>query len=64
MAANAPPDSAFLGPQDPTLNYALPPDILGIGLPVGVARRVAENIGRSFISKRTEVAFPDHGKKI
>jgi hypothetical protein len=60
MAANAPLDSAFMGPQDPTLNYALPPDILGIGLPIGVARRVAENIGRSFITKRTGVAFPDH----
>ena len=60
MAANAPPESAFLGPQDPTLNYALPPDILGIGLPVDVAQRVGENIGNSFISKRTEVAFPDH----
>jgi len=63
MAANAPPDSAFLGPQDPTLNYALPPDIFGIGLPVRVARRVGENIGRSFITKRTEVAFPGHEEK-
>ncbi|NTV00623.1 MAG: DUF169 domain-containing protein [Methanoregulaceae archaeon] len=63
LAANTPPDSAFLGPQDPTLNYALPPDILGIGLPVGMARRVAENIGKSFITKRTEVAFPDHNEK-
>ena len=63
MAANAPPDSAFLGPQDPTLNYALPPDILATGLPVSVARRVGETIGRSFITKRREVAFPGHEGK-
>jgi hypothetical protein len=63
MAANAPPDSAFLGPQDPTLNYALPPDILAIGLPIGVARRVGENIEKSFVTKRPEVAFPDHPEK-
>jgi hypothetical protein len=57
MAAGAPRDSAFLGPQDPTVNHALPPDILAIGLPIAVARKMAENIGRSFISRRGEVAF-------
>jgi hypothetical protein len=61
LAANAPTESAFLGPQDPTMNYALPPDLLGIGLPFDVARKVGENIGRSFIARRPEVAFPDHG---
>jgi hypothetical protein len=60
MAAKAPRDSAFLGPQDPTLNYALPPDILAIGLPFNVARRLGDNIQESFIKKRPEVAFPDH----
>jgi hypothetical protein len=60
LAANAPRDSAFLGPQDPTLNYAFPPDTLGIGLPFEVARKMGENIVRSFITKRPEVAFPDH----
>jgi hypothetical protein len=60
LTASAPTDSAFIGPQDPTLNYALPPDILGIGLPFRVARKIGENIGRSFITKRPEVAFPDH----
>ncbi len=59
MAAGAPRDSAFMGPQDPTANHALPPDLLAIGLPVAVARRMAENIGRSFISRRSGVAFPD-----
>jgi hypothetical protein len=67
IAENAPAESAFMGPQDPTLNRSLPPDLMAIGLPVVVARRVAENIDRSFITKRPSVAFPDHraapGKK-
>jgi len=62
MAANAPPDSHSSDRRtDPQL--CPPPDILGIGIPVGVARRVAENIGKSFITKRTEVAFPDHEER-
>jgi hypothetical protein len=63
LAANAPAESAFLGPQDPTFNYALPSDMLGIGLPFDIARRVEENIGRSFVARRPEVAFPDHAFK-
>jgi hypothetical protein len=50
-----------MGPQDPTVNRSLPPDLMAIGLPVTVARRVAENIDRSFITKRPSVAFPDRG---
>jgi uncharacterized protein (DUF169 family) len=61
MAEHAPAESAFLGPQDPTVNWALPPDLMAIGLPVAVARRIAENIDSSFIAKRPEVAFPLHG---
>jgi hypothetical protein len=61
LAANAPAESAFIGPQDPTVNWALPPDLLAIGLPIAVARRVAENRDRTFIAKRPSVAFPDHG---
>jgi hypothetical protein len=63
LAANAPAESAFLGPQDPTFNYALPSDMLGIGLPFDIARRVEENIGRSFVARRPEVTFPDHSIK-
>jgi hypothetical protein len=61
IAAHAPAESAFMGPQDPTVNRSLPPDLMAIGLPVTVARRVAENIDRSFITKRPSVAFPDRG---
>jgi hypothetical protein len=59
IAAHAPAESAFIGPQDPTVNWALHPDLMAIGLPVAVAKRVAENIDRSFITKRPSVAFPD-----
>ncbi|MCE5298447.1 MAG: DUF169 domain-containing protein [Methanoregulaceae archaeon] len=62
MAEHAPAESAFLGPQDPTVNWALSPDLMAIGLPIGVARRIAENLNESFIAKRPSVAFPDHGK--
>jgi hypothetical protein len=61
MATGAPRDSAFMGPQDPTANYAIPADILAIGLPLAVARRMGENIGRSFISRRAGIAFPERG---
>lgn len=67
LAEKAPAESAFIGPQDPTVNWALPPDLMAIGLPVAVARRVGENVGKSFITKRPSVAFPNHdgahGKK-
>ena len=58
IAAHAPADSAFMGPQDPTINRALPPDLMAIGLPIAVAGRVAENIDRSFITKRPRLLFP------
>ena len=60
MAAKAPKDSAFMGPQDPTVNHALPGGLLAIGLPVAVAQRIAENIPNSFISRKPGVAFPEH----
>lgn len=63
MAANAPKDSAFMGPQDPTVNHALPEGLLAIGLPVAVAQRIGKNIPGSFISRKPETAFPVHGEK-
>jgi hypothetical protein len=59
MAAKAPLNTAFMGPQDPTLNYALPEDTMALGVPIRVAERMAENIPFSFISKRSDVAFPE-----
>lgn len=63
MAAHTPPDSVFLGPQDPTVNHAIPPDWLVMGIPIDIARRMAANLERSFIGKRPKVAFPDRFAK-
>ncbi|WP_342676279.1 DUF169 domain-containing protein [Methanofollis sp. UBA420] len=63
MAAGAPHDSAFIGPTDPTVNHALPPDIMGVGIPAAVARRMAGNLDASFAVRRPRVAFPDHGRE-
>ncbi len=58
MAENAPKDSAFMGPQDPTQNRSLPPDMMAIGIPAGLAIRMAENLDSSFVVRRPRVAFP------
>ncbi len=60
LAARAPNDSVFMGPQDPTVNWSLPPDLMGIGIPLRIARRMADNIDRSFVVRRPGVAFPGH----
>ena len=58
MVENAPKDSAFVGPQDPTQNRSLPLDMMAIGIPAGLAIRMAENLDSSFAVRRPEVAFP------
>ncbi|MHA1731190.1 MAG: DUF169 domain-containing protein [Promethearchaeota archaeon] len=57
-----PRDCAFMGPVDPTLNDALPPGYMALGVPLGLARRMARDAGSSFLGKRPDVAFPDHGE--
>lgn len=64
MAAGAPQDAAFIGPTDPTVNHALPPDLMAIGIPVGVARRMAGNLDASFVVRRPRVAFPERGRNL
>jgi hypothetical protein len=63
MTENAPKDTAFMGPQDPTQNRNLPPDMMAIGIPGRVAVRMAENLASSFIIRRPQVAFPHHGPR-
>jgi hypothetical protein len=62
MASKAPKNTAFLGPQDPTQNYAFPPDMMALGIPAGMAERMVRNLDSSFIIRRPKVAFPDHEK--
>lgn len=60
LAEHAPRDAAFMGPQDPTQNYSLPPDTMALGIPVEVAQAMARNLDDSFVIKRPKVAFPGH----
>ena len=62
MAENAPSDTAFMGPQDPTQNHTLPPDMMALGIPAEIAERMVKNLDASFIIRRPQVAFPNHGK--
>jgi hypothetical protein len=58
MTERAPKNTAFMGPQDPTQNHTLPPDMMAIGIPAAVVREMAGNLDASFIIKRPNVAFP------
>ena len=61
MAENAPENSAFMGPQDPTQNRNLPPDMMAIGIPAAMAVKMVKNLDMSFITRLPQVAFPRHG---
>lgn len=58
MVENAPSDTAFVGPSDPTGNYWFPEDCLSLAIPITVARRMADDLESSFIMKRPAVAYP------
>ncbi|HTY15188.1 MAG TPA: DUF169 domain-containing protein [Methanoregulaceae archaeon] len=60
LAANAPKDTAFMGPQDPTQNRSLPSELMVLGIPAAVAERMESNLDQSFIVKRPNIAFPGH----
>ena len=64
MAENAPADTAFMGPQDPTQNHSLPSDMMALGIPAEMAKRMVKNLDSSFIIRRPQVAFPNHGKRL
>jgi len=59
MSANAPRDKLFAGPTDPTVNRYFPPDFMGLGIPLKVAKRICEPIEESFVVKRPQVAYPE-----
>jgi hypothetical protein len=60
LAERAPKQTAFMGPQDPTQNRFLPPDVMAMGIPAGLSIRMANNLEQSFVIRRPEVAFPRH----
>ncbi len=64
LADKTPHDTAFMGPQDPTQNHSLPPEMMAIGIPVDTAERMVKNLDASFIIRRPQVAFPNHEKQL
>jgi len=64
MAEKAPRKSAYLGPVDPTGNDWFPPNYLSLSVPVEMARRMAEDVEVSFITRRAKVAFPEKHQDI
>lgn len=64
LAENAPKETAFLGPVDPTGNVWFPPEYMAIGIPADIAAKMHGDIDDSFISKRPDVAYPEKRENI
>ncbi|MFW9867933.1 MAG: DUF169 domain-containing protein [Candidatus Thorarchaeota archaeon] len=58
MTENGDQNCIIIGPTDPTGNYWFPQNYLSIGIPIKIARRIANDLDDSFITKRSEVAYP------
>jgi hypothetical protein len=58
MVERCPQNAAFVGPSDPTGNAWFPQDHLSLAVPITIARRMAEDLENSFITKRPFVAYP------
>lgn len=63
LAENTPPDTAFMGPQEPTLNRSLPPEMMALGIPAEMAMRMVKNLDASFVTRRPTVTFPNHERR-
>ena len=61
MAENAPKDSPYVGPVDPTGNPWLPSELMIMGIPSRLAHQMGRhNLGESFICKRSKIAYPEN----
>jgi hypothetical protein len=60
MAENAPKDSAYVGPTDPTGNPWLPPELMIMGIPFDLAQQMAADLDESFICSRSKIAYPEN----
>jgi hypothetical protein len=54
MAENAPKDSAYVGPTDPTGNPWLPQELMIMGIPIALAQQMAADLDESFICRRSK----------
>ena len=59
MAENASADSAYIGPTDPTVNPWLPRELMVMGIPIALAEQMDADLEGSFITRRSEIAFPE-----
>lgn len=64
MVEKAPSDTVFVGPSDPTGNIWFPQNCLSIAIPIKIARRMADDLEDSFITKRPTVAYPERRVEI
>jgi len=64
LVEKAPPDAVFVGPSDPTGNKWFPQDYLSLAIPIKIARRMADDLENSFITKRATVAYPEERVEI
>lgn len=53
-----------MGPQDPTQNRSLPPELMALGIPAEMAERMVQNLDASFIIRRPQVASPSDAKQV
>ena len=60
MAENAPKESAYVGPTDPTGNPWLPPELMIMGIPIALAQQMASDLDESFICIRSKIAYPEN----
>jgi len=60
MAENAPKDSAYVGPTDPTGNSWLPPELMIMSIPITLAQQMVADLGESFICRRSRIAYPEN----
>ncbi len=60
MAENAPKDSSYVGPVDPTGNPWLPPELMIMGIPSRLAQQMGADLEESFIRKRSKIAYPEN----
>ena len=56
MAENASSPRIFIGPTDPSARVWLPENCLAMGIPVEIARKMAEDVVSSFLAKRDNVS--------
>jgi hypothetical protein len=58
MSENAPKNSSYVGPVDPTGNAWFPENLMALSVPAHIAKRMERDIDTSFVAKRPEVAMP------